>query len=68
MPITASNDEDAINAANELAHSITDPAGGGVAVGHVELLGELRGSPVEIARVIHAEPAFLRQLPPDWKP
>lgn len=68
VPITASNDTDAMNAADELAHSIRDPVGGGVAVGHVELLGELRGSAMEIARVVHAEPAFLRQLPPDWKP
>ncbi len=68
MPITACNDADAINAANKLAHSARDPAGGSVAVGHIELLGELRGSAMEIARAVHAEPAFLRQLPPDWKP
>lgn len=49
------------------AHSLRHSGDGTVVAGHLELLGEVRSDTLEIARVVDADPAFLRQLPPDWK-
>lgn len=67
IPIQADSDDDAISVASEEAASLRTP-GGAVVTGHVELVGEAREDLVEIVRVVHADAAFLRQLPPDWKP
>ena len=68
VPITAEDDEKAMKIGVEYAHSLSQTGGGNVAAGHLELLGEVRNDAMEIVRVVHADPAFLRQLSPDWKP
>ncbi len=60
VPITAKDDDDAVRAGGEYAGSLQDA--------HLELLGELPRDAMEIARVVLAEPHFIRQLPADWKP
>jgi hypothetical protein len=67
VPIAAEDDESAMEVGTEYAHSLSQPGGGKVAAGHLELLGETRDDAMEIVRVVHADPAFLHQLPPDWK-
>lgn len=66
LPIQAASDDEAIDIANEQAASVRHPRGG--VVGHVELVGEVRDDHLEVSRVVSADPMFLRQLPPDWKP
>ncbi len=67
IPVEARSDDDAVRAADEHAASLLHP-GGGAAVGHVEFVGEVAEGQMEVTRVITADPLFLRQLPPDWKP
>jgi hypothetical protein len=67
VPITAANDEEAVRIGAEYAEALLHPGGAGIA-GHLELVGEVRGDVMAIARVVDADPLFLRQLPPDWKP
>ena len=50
----------------EYAHSL--PPREKLSSGHLELIGEVPKDGFEIARPVHADPLFLRQLPPDWKP
>jgi hypothetical protein len=66
VPITAEDDDEALRVGAEYAHSL--PPGKGFAAGHLELVGEVRKNGMEMVRPVHADPAFLRQLPPDWKP
>lgn len=68
VPITAEDEAEAMELAVQSAHSLTHPSGGNVVAGHLELLGEVRSDTLEIARVVDTDPAFLRQLPPDWRP
>jgi hypothetical protein len=68
VPITADDDEQARTIGTEHAHSLVHPGDTNVVAGHLEFLGELVGDSMEIARVVWADPAFRRQLPPDWKP
>lgn len=69
IPITANSDRAARERAEEQAASLRGPYGTGV-VGHLELVGEIRPETdlMEIVRVVHRDPHFLSQLPPDWKP
>jgi hypothetical protein len=67
IPITADNDAAARNQADKQAGEMRD-ADGTSSSGHVELVGEVPENGLQIARVVHAEALFLRQLPPDWKP
>jgi hypothetical protein len=66
IPIAADNDDQAVKASAEYAHSFIHP-GADVVAGHLEMVGETRDG-FEIARVVHSDPHFLGQLPPDWKP
>lgn len=66
IPIEATSDDAAITVANEKAASVRHT--GGVVAGHVELVGEVRDDLLEMSRIVAADPAFLRQLPPDWQP
>lgn len=63
VPVSADDDEQALKLAEDYAHSVQE--GGGV-IGHLELVGEA-GADFEIVRVVHADPGFRRQIPPDWK-
>jgi hypothetical protein len=60
--ITAKDDNAAIELADNYALSIRDNPG------HLELLGEVAENSMTIARVVHEESRFRRQLPADWKP
>ena len=53
--------------ATEYAHSLKHD-GSAVPAGHLELLGAVVDDELEIIRVVEADPALLRQLPPDWRP
>jgi hypothetical protein len=68
VPVAAASDEQAYRIATQHAHSLLHP-GRKVIAGHLEFLGEVaEGSLMEIARPVHEDPLFLKQLPPDWKP
>lgn len=67
VPVTADDDDTAWSQAVEQAHSLIQP-GSKIVAGHLELVGEVREGTMQIARVVTADPLFLRQLPPDWKP
>lgn len=67
IPITADNDDAARSQADKQAGEMRAPDGLSGS-GHVEMVGEVPESGLQIARVVHAEALFLRQLPPDWKP
>jgi hypothetical protein len=68
IPITASSDKAARKQAEAHAWSLRDSHGH--VLGQLELVGEVRLDTdiMEIIRVVHPEPHFLSQLPPDWKP
>lgn len=66
-PIAADDDAAARNLADRQAVEMRDPDESSGS-GHVELVGEVPENGLQIARVVHAEALFLRQLPPDWKP
>ena len=67
IPITADNDDAARSQADKQAGEMRAPDGLSGS-GHVEMVGEVPEGGLQIARVVHAEALFLRQLPPDWKP
>jgi hypothetical protein len=68
VPIAANDDHAATTIGDAYAGSLVHPGGGNVVAGHLELVGEVRDDLLEVARVVWADPHFLRQLPPDWKP
>lgn len=67
VPVTADTDAEAWRKATEYAHSLKHGESA-VPAGHLELLGALVDDKLEMIRVVEADPALLRQLPPDWRP
>ena len=67
VPITADTDAEAWRKATAHAHTLKHEHSA-VPAGHLELLGALVGDQLEMIRVVEADPALLRQLPPDWRP
>ncbi len=67
VPVSAETDAEAWRKATEYAHSLKHD-GSAVPAGHLELLGAVVDDELEIIRVVEADPALLRQLPPDWRP
>jgi hypothetical protein len=63
VPIQADDDDNALRIAFAHASSLHHP-GTGVIAGHLELLGQVTGSH-EMIRVIHEDPEFWEQLPPN---
>jgi hypothetical protein len=68
VPITANDDEDAMEIGARHAHTLAHPDNPTAVAGHLEFLGEVGGDIMEVARVVWADPSFQRQLSPDWKP
>ncbi len=67
IPISAETDAEAWRKATAHAHALKHE-GSAVPAGHLELLGALVDDELEMIRVVEADPALLRQLPPDWRP
>jgi hypothetical protein len=67
VPVSADSDAEAWRKATQYAHSLKHD-GSAVPAGLLELLGALVDDRLEIIRVVEADPALLRQLPPDWRP
>lgn len=65
VPISADSDGEARRRADEFASMLR---GDKVVYGHTELVGAIAEGDLEVCRVVWADPWFLRQLPPDWKP
>ena len=67
VPISASDDDDAVTIGVEHANSLMHP-GTQVIAGHLEMIGEVRKGQIQVLRVVEADPQLLPQLPPDWRP
>ena len=67
VPIQAEDDDDALRIAFAHASSLHHP-GTAVIAGHLELLGRVTPTR-EMTRVVHEDPEFWEQLPPNrsWR-